>query len=85
MNCKATLGAVILVVFFASSANALSARECSAKYKAARAAGTLKGVSYRQFRRAECGTASSVHIMPGERPASSISSWGAPTPGSSPE
>jgi hypothetical protein len=31
-------------------------QECSAKYKAAQAAGTLKGQSWAQFRRAECGS-----------------------------
>lgn len=35
--------------------HALSAKECSAKYKAAKAAATLGGKSWNEFRKAECG------------------------------
>jgi hypothetical protein len=38
----------------ATSAQALTMQECSTKYKAAQAAGTLKG-SWSEFRKAECG------------------------------
>ena len=37
------------------SAQALTMQECSAKYKAAQAAGTAKGVKWNDFRKAECG------------------------------
>lgn len=37
------------------SASALTMQECSAKYKAAQAAGTAKGVKWNDFRKAECG------------------------------
>ena len=40
--------------FGATSAQALTMQECSTKYKAAQAAGTLKG-SWNEFRKAECG------------------------------
>ena len=39
-----------------TSAHALSMTECSAKYKAAKAAGTLNGEKWNDFRKAECGS-----------------------------
>jgi hypothetical protein len=36
-------------------ANALSMKECSVKYQAAKDAGTLKGQTWNEFRKAECG------------------------------
>jgi hypothetical protein len=38
-----------------SSVQALTMPECSAKYKAAKAAGTLSGQSWNDFRKAQCG------------------------------
>ncbi|MEH2587096.1 hypothetical protein [Bradyrhizobium sp. AZCC 1721] len=38
-----------------SQANALTAQECSAKYQAAKAAGTLGGQKWNDFRKAQCG------------------------------
>jgi hypothetical protein len=38
-----------------SSAQALTAQECSAKYQAAKTAGTLAGKKWNDFRKAECG------------------------------
>jgi hypothetical protein len=35
---------------------ALTQKECSAKYEAAKKAGTLKGMKWNDFRKAECGT-----------------------------
>ncbi|MFV0294696.1 MAG: hypothetical protein ACK5JT_01070 [Hyphomicrobiaceae bacterium] len=52
------LGGIALaafVAFGASSAEALSMKECSAKYKAAQAAGTLNGKKWNDFRKDECG------------------------------
>jgi hypothetical protein len=48
----ALLGALALQSY---SAQALTMRECSAKYKAAKEAGTLNGMKWNDFRRAECG------------------------------
>jgi hypothetical protein len=39
-----------------TSANALTMKECSAKYKAAQTAGTLNGQKWNDFRKAECGS-----------------------------
>jgi len=38
-----------------SPAQALTAQECSAKYQAAKAAGTLGGQKWNDFRKAQCG------------------------------
>jgi hypothetical protein len=38
------------------AAQALTAKECSAKYKAAQQAGTLNGMKWNDFRKAECGS-----------------------------
>jgi len=38
-----------------NSAQALTMQECSAKYKAAKDAGTLNGMKWNDFRKAECG------------------------------
>src|SRR3954465_10489589 len=39
----------------AGPASALTMQDCSAKYKAARAAGTAKSIKWNDFRKAECG------------------------------
>jgi hypothetical protein len=39
-----------------SPAQALTAQECSAKYQAAKTAGTLAGQKWNDFRKAQCGT-----------------------------
>ena len=45
-------------------AQALTMKECSAKYKAAQSAGTLKGMKWNDFRKAECGTDASAAPAP---------------------
>src|SRR5438105_5642322 len=60
----ACVGFVALVgTIFVSSGQplqALTMKECSAKYQAAKAAGTLGGQNWRDFRKAECGAAASA-------------------------
>jgi len=46
----------LISVSAASPANALSMTECSAKYKAAKADGSLGGQSWKDFRKAKCGS-----------------------------
>ena len=41
-------------------AKGLSAKECSTKYQAAKAAGTLNGMKWNDFRKAECGPGASA-------------------------
>lgn len=47
----ALLGSIALV----TPASALTMKECSTKYKAAQAAGTLNGMKWNDFRAAQCG------------------------------
>ena len=53
------LGAVAISAFAAlvmtTQANALTAQECSAKYQAAKTAGTLGDQKWNDFRKAQCG------------------------------
>jgi hypothetical protein len=84
MRNRTILGALALVatIVVANSAHAVTTQECRSKYKMAKSAGTLHGMKWSAFRRSECALKRSGHLMPGERPASLVESWGAPTPGS---
>ena len=59
MNRQMKLICASIVLAFAVAgtgpAMALTMKECSAKYKAAQKAGTLKGMKWNDFRKAECG------------------------------
>src|SRR5258708_35758028 len=50
-----TAFAGMLLVGSAQPAQALTMKECSAKYQAAKSAGTLSGQNWRDFRKAQCG------------------------------
>ena len=52
--------AVTAAVIIALPAQALTMQECSAKYKAAQAAGTAKGMKWNDFRKTECGPEASA-------------------------
>ena len=66
------LGALIgTVALQAGSAHALTMQECSAKYKAAKDAGTLNGMKWNDFRKAECGTTATAAPAPAPAPAPS--------------
>ena len=60
----ALVGAVALQ---GGTAHALTMQECSAKYKAAKDAGTLNGMKWNDFRKAECGA--TVTAAPTAAPA----------------
>jgi hypothetical protein len=60
--CTATLLAAIALQ--GTSAHALSMQECSAKYKAAKDAGTLNGMKWNDFRKAQCGTGATAAPAP---------------------
>jgi len=60
----------------APPAQALTAKECSAKYQEAKTAGTLKGMTWNQFRKAEC--AATPAATPAAAPAPSGSTAAAP-------
>ena len=48
-------GASFAALLATAPAHALTTQECSAKYQAAKAAGTLKGEKWNDFRKAQCG------------------------------
>lgn len=52
-------GTLVAAMFAAhvSTAHALTMKECSAKYRAAQEAGTLSGMKWNDFRKAECSAA----------------------------
>jgi hypothetical protein len=79
---SATIWAGTLVVaMFAthfSTAYALTMTECSAKYKAAKEAGTLNGMKWNDFRKAECGADASA--VPTNVPAAGAAPTATPTP-----
>jgi hypothetical protein len=52
--------ALIAGAVIAGNAHALTMQECSAKYKAAQQAGTLKGMKWNDFRKSECGADASA-------------------------
>ena len=60
MSLRSTTAGLALMLTAAvaggPSALALTMQECSAKYKAAQTAGTLKGMKWNDFRKAECGS-----------------------------
>jgi hypothetical protein len=60
--CTATFLAAIALQ--GTSAHALSMQECGAKYKAAKDAGTLNGMKWNDFRKAQCGAAATAAPAP---------------------
>lgn len=61
-----TAAAALTALACAGPAQAVTMQECSAKYKAAQAAGSVAGKSWNEFRKAECGRAA---IAPAAGPA----------------
>jgi len=62
----AALGAVLAM---RSTAQALTLTECSAKFKDAKAAGTLNGASWNDFRKNQCGSDTSGSARKSAAPA----------------
>jgi hypothetical protein len=54
---------------FAMPAQALTSQECSAKYQAAKTAGTLNGMKWNDFRKAQCGADATPAAAPAAAPA----------------
>ncbi|MCA1453109.1 hypothetical protein I6F35_07730 [Bradyrhizobium sp. BRP22] len=72
-----TMAASGLAAFVMSApAQALTAQECSAKYQAAKAAGTLGGQKWNDFRKAQCG----ADATPAAAPAAPTAAAPAPAP-----
>ena len=64
--CSATVLGVI--AFQGNLAHALSMHECSAKYQAAKTAGTLNGMKWNEFRKTECGAEATAAPAPAAAP-----------------
>ena len=63
----------------ATSAQALTMKECSAKYKEAKAAGTLNGMKWNDFRKSQCGAEVTAPPAAGTPPAAESKPAPAPT------
>ena len=64
------VGSLLLaIVVHGNSANALSMKECSAKYKAAKEAGTLGDMKWNDFRKAQCGAEATAAPTPSTAPS----------------
>lgn len=79
----AALSGVVLTTAF-SPAQALTAQECSAKYQAAKTAGTLGDQKWNDFRKAQCGAdaapAAATTTAPAEAPKAAPKAAEAPKP-----
>ena len=64
--CAAAVAAA--TALHGTSAYALSMQECSAKYKAAKEAGTLNGMKWNDFRKAQCGAEATAAPQPAAPP-----------------
>ena len=63
-------GAVLAAIALqGTSAQALTMTECSAKYKAAKDAGTLNGMKWNDFRKAQCAADAAPAATPAAAPA----------------
>ena len=62
--CVGALALASVTSIGAAPANALSMKECSAKYRAAQSAGTAGGMSWQAFRKANCGVSAYAPSAP---------------------
>jgi hypothetical protein len=75
MKSQIAIAAGIVLAALANTAisipaHALTAKECSAKYKEAKKAGTLNGMKWKDFRKSECGAeAAAAPASSGPAPA----------------
>jgi len=74
---------VVLAACCVTPAQALTMKECSAKYKEAQTAGTLKGMKWNDFRKAECGSDASA--TPAAAPAGDAKPAAMPAPAAAPK
>jgi hypothetical protein len=74
-------GAVLAAIAMQNtSAQALSSTECSVKYKAAKAAGTLNGMKWHDFQKAQCGSDATAAPAAAPAPATASAPPAAPAP-----
>jgi len=65
-------------------ANALTSQECSAKYQAAKKDGTLSGMKWNDFRKAQCGADATPAAAPAPAPAATAAKKEAAPPAAAP-
>ena len=73
-----------LSLVFTSSAGALTAKECSAKYQAAKTAGTLAGQTWNDFRKTQCGATAAAAPAPATPSAPPAAAPATPPPAAAP-
>jgi hypothetical protein len=83
MTIKAKLLCAVAASAFAAfaataPAQALTTQECSAKYQAAKTAGTLNGQKWNDFRKAQCGADATPMAAPAATPAAAPAAPAAP-------
>jgi hypothetical protein len=75
----AIAGAGLAALAVTAPVQALTMSECSAKYKAAKSAGTLNGMNWNNFRKAECGTNATPAAAPAPAAPKEAKTQAAPT------
>lgn len=78
-NLTILAAALCLSGYATTSANALTAKECSAKYQAAKTANTLNGQKWNDFRKTQCGSDATAAA-----PAAAPAAAAAPKPAAMP-
>jgi hypothetical protein len=78
--CAAAVVAAIALQ--GTPAQALTMSECSAKYKAAKADGSLNGMKWNDFRKAQCGSDASAAPAAAPAPSTASAPAAAPAPAS---
>jgi hypothetical protein len=90
-NLLAATGAVLVLGLIGTPSQALTMKECSAKYQDAKKANTLKGQKWNDFRKAECGdddadeSAASAAVKDDPAPKAAAPKAGATTPAAAPK
>ncbi|MGB3445969.1 MAG: hypothetical protein WBA48_04650 [Xanthobacteraceae bacterium] len=82
MLCAAAVSSVALFAV-TLPAQALTAQECSAKYQAAKTAGTLNGQKWNDFRKTQCA-AGATAAAPATAPATAPKTAATPKPAAAP-
>jgi hypothetical protein len=69
---------------FAMPAQALTSQECSAKYQSAKAAGTLNGMKWNDFRKSQCSAEATPAAAPAAPPPAPTAAKKEPAPAAAP-
>ena len=75
LRLAAIAGLALAASFAAAPAMALSSHDCSVKYKAAQDAGTLNGMKYADFRKANCGADATDTATPAATTTTTPAPW----------